>query len=70
MTVVNKICLTVSIVSIVSATTLSILAIWGVVESSTLIWRSLATLGVLFLASILTVMVNNIFAEKPGRQDS
>lgn len=69
MYLVNKICLTISIVSIVTATALSILAIWGVVASTTLMWRSLSTLGVLFVASILTVMVNNIFVEKRGRQE-
>jgi hypothetical protein len=65
----NRVCYTVAIVSIVAATALSILAIWGVVESATLIWRSLSTLGVLFVASLLTVMSNNIFLEKRGDRD-
>ena len=68
MLLVNKICLTVSVVCIITATALSILSIWGVVESATLIWRSLSTLGVLFLASILTVMVNNIFVDRRDRE--
>ena len=66
MPLVNKVCLTVSIVSIVAATALSILAIWGVVEDSTLMWRSLATLGVLFVASLLTATANSVFSEKRG----
>lgn len=70
MLLVNKICFTVSIVSIVSATAVSILGIWGFVADQTLMWRALATLGVLFLASILTVMVNGFFVDRRGRSNS
>ena len=64
MPLVNRICFTICVVSIVSATALSILGIWGVVDDAKLMWRALATLGVLFVASILTVVVNNIFVAR------
>ncbi len=58
--IVNRICLAVSLLSILVATTVSILAIWNVVEDDTFVWRSLMTLGVIFLASVLTVSVNRL----------
>jgi len=60
--------LTVSIICIAIATAWSILANWGVVESSTLMWRTLATLGVLFVASLFTVNANGIFTDRGRHQ--
>lgn len=56
----NRISLYVSLLSIVIATTISILAIWQVVIDTEFVWKSLMTLGVIFLASLLTYTVNNL----------
>lgn len=70
MPLINRIALIVGVLTIIAATTVSILAIWNVVEDSYLVWRSLATLGVVFLAVVLTVTVNNLVgARAPGGQD-
>lgn len=54
----NKIMLYVSLFCILVATTISILAIWQVVIDAEFVWKSLMTLGVIFLASLLTFTVN------------
>lgn len=51
---VNLICL----VCIVAGTTISILAMWGVVDKNYVIWKSLLTFAVIFPASLLTITVN------------
>ena len=65
---INTICFSVCIICIIGATAVSIVGIWGVVGNTDLIWKSLATLGIVFLAGILTVSVNKMFAERisPG----
>lgn len=70
MKALTKICFSICILCIVAATSVSILAIWNVVDDTALIWKSLATLGVVFLASILTVSVDNIFARKARDDES
>ncbi len=64
MPAINKICFAICILCIVGATTVSIFGIWDVVEDTALIWKSLSTLGVVFLACLLTVSVNNMFARR------
>lgn len=61
MSTINKVCFAVCMLCIVGATAVSILAIWNVVENEALLWRSLATLGVVFLAGILTTTVNRMY---------
>ena len=56
---VNKICFTLCLICIIVGTTISILAIWKVIADQDFYWRSLMTLGVLFLASVLTATINN-----------
>jgi len=56
----NRVSLYISLLSIVIATTISILAIWQVVIDTEFVWKSLMTLGVIFLASLLTYTVNNL----------
>ncbi len=56
----NRITLYISILCILIATTISILAIWRVVIDTQFVWKSLMTLGVIFLASLLTFTVNNL----------
>jgi hypothetical protein len=58
LTSINLICFVICVVCIVAGTTISILAIWGVVEKSYVILKSLLTFGVIFLASLLTITVN------------
>jgi len=55
---VNLICLVICLICIVAGTTISILAIWGVVAKNYVIWKSLLTFAVIFLASLLTITVN------------
>ena len=57
---INLICFAICVVCIVAGTTISILAIWNVVEKSYIIWKSLLTFGVIFLASLLTITINKI----------
>ena len=56
--VINLICFVICLVCIVAGTTISILAIWGVVEKNYVVLKSLLTFGVIFLASLLTITVN------------
>lgn len=60
LTSINLICFVICVVCIVAGTTISILAIWGVVEKSYVILKSLLTFGVIFLASLLTITVNKL----------
>ncbi len=60
MPTINLICFAVCLVCIVAGTTISILAIWNVVEKSYIVWKSLLTFGVIFLASLLTMTVSKI----------
>ena len=57
---INLICFVICLVCIVAGTTVSILAIWGVVERDYVILKSLLTFGVIFLASLLTITVNKL----------
>ncbi|MCF7804453.1 MAG: hypothetical protein K9N46_09445 [Candidatus Marinimicrobia bacterium] len=65
----NRISLYISLLCIVIATTISILAIWRVVIDTEFVWKSLMTLGVIFLASLLTYTVNNLIPYEK-RQDT
>ncbi len=56
----NRISLYVALLSILVATTISILAIWQVVIDTEFVWKSLMTLSVIFLASLLTYGVNKL----------
>lgn len=56
----NRISLYVALLSILIATTISILAIWQVVIDTEFVWKSLMTLSVIFLASLLTYGVNKL----------
>lgn len=62
--IINKFCFAICILCIVGATTVSIFGIWGVVANTDLIWKSLATIGVVFLSGVLTVSVNKMFADR------
>jgi hypothetical protein len=57
--VINRICFGICLFCIVAATTISVLAIWKIVES-TYFWKYLLTFGVIFLASLLIMIVNKL----------
>jgi hypothetical protein len=57
---INLICFAICVVCIVAGTTISILSIWNVVAKGYIVWKSLLTIGVVFLASLLTITVNKI----------
>ncbi|MBD3274735.1 MAG: hypothetical protein GF372_05455 [Candidatus Marinimicrobia bacterium] len=66
----NRWMLYISLFTIIVATTIAILAIWQVVIDTEFVWKSLMTLGVIFLASLLTYTVNNLIpAETEGSDD-
>jgi hypothetical protein len=67
--VINLICFAICIICIVAGTTISILAIWGVFETSYVFLRSLSTLGVIFLASVFTITVNKIIPIDKSKQE-
>jgi len=56
----NRITLYVALLCILIATTVSIMAIWQVVIDTQFLLRTLMTLGVIFLATLLTFAVNNL----------
>jgi hypothetical protein len=60
LTSINLICFVICLICIVAGTTISILAIWGVVEKSYVVLKSLLTFGVIFLAALLTITVNKL----------
>ncbi|APZ92789.1 hypothetical protein Fuma_02401 [Fuerstiella marisgermanici] len=62
----NKICFTICIVCIVLGTVLSLAMIWGEVRGNSFVWKSWLTLGVLFLASALTLSVSKTLGGRTG----
>ena len=70
MRALRLVCFTICILSIVAAVIISFLLIWGTAQPGAL-WRSLASLGVLFLASLLTMGVVSMVEpalEKPDER--
>jgi hypothetical protein len=67
---INLICFVICLICIVAGTTISILAIWGVFETSHVLLRSLSTLGVIFLASVFTITVNKIIPFDRTKQEN
>jgi hypothetical protein len=63
----NKICFTICIVCIVLGTVLSLAMIWGEIRDNEFVWKSWLTIGVLFLASALTLSVSKTLG---GRAES
>ena len=59
----NKICFTVCIVSIVSATLLAFTLIWGNFDKET-VWKSELSVGVLFVASVIMLSVSRTLGGK------
>jgi arginine exporter protein ArgO len=66
--IVTLICFVICLVCIVAGTTISILAIWGVVEKNYVILKFLLTLGVIFLAALLTITVNKFMSVRSEKE--
>lgn len=64
----NKICFSVCIVCIALGTVLSLAMIWGEINDNKLLWKSWLTIGVLFLASALTLSVSRTLGDHGGRR--
>ena len=67
----NKVCFTICIGCIVLGTVFSLAIIWGELSDNELFWKSWLSIGVLFLASALTLSVSKTLGrhEKPGGDD-
>ena len=66
----NKICFTICIVCIVLGTVLSSAMIWSEIRDNEFVWKSWLTIGVLFLASALTLGVSKTLGERTKRDDN
>ena len=59
---VNRICLVICIVTVVAASLIALLAVWGVIgEDTHLMWRALGTCAILFFVSAVTMAVLNTY---------
>ena len=67
----DKVCFTMCIGCIVLGTVFSLAIIWGELSDNELFWKSWLSIGVLFLASALTLSVSKTLGrhEKPGGDD-
>jgi hypothetical protein len=61
--VINRICFVICVLCIVAGSTVSILAIWDVVDAEATLWKALSTFSVIFFASLLAVLVNRMLLE-------
>ena len=66
MKVISYICVTVGIISIISAMTLALHAIW--VGADTTLWKGLITCGVLFAGSLLGALITRLGPLDRGRR--
>ena len=55
----NTICYTICIICIVAGVLFSLILIWGDIENK-IAWKGFMTIGVIFLASTLTLSVNRM----------
>ncbi len=62
----DKICFTICIICIVCGTVLSLAMIWGEIRGNAFVWKSWLTIGVLFLASALTLSVSKTLGGRAG----
>jgi hypothetical protein len=56
--VLNKVCFTICIACIALGTMLSLAMIWGDIRNNEFVWKTWLTIGVLFLASAMTLSVS------------
>ena len=60
----NKVCFTICIVCVVLGTVLALAMIWGEIRDNEFVWKCWLTIGVLFLASALTMSVSKTLVGK------
>lgn len=65
----NKICFTICIVCIVLGAVISLVMIWTESSESELLWKSLLSIIVFFLAACLTLAVNSTMGRTVARGD-
>ena len=58
---INIICFSISLITILFAVTISIIAVWTSLFNEELLWRTLITMGILFFASLVTSITVNYF---------
>ena len=58
---INIICFSISLITILFAVTISILAVWTSLFNEEILWRTLITMGILFFASLVTSITVNYF---------
>ena len=58
---INIICFSISLVTILFAVTICIIAVWTSLFNEELLWRTLITMGILFFASLVTSITVNYF---------
>ena len=63
---VNRICLVLSILSVVGSAILAVMAIWDVVYNSELLSRAFWTFAVIFSASVITLFLTRDFSQAKG----
>ncbi|MDQ7014864.1 MAG: hypothetical protein Q9O24_10930 [Gammaproteobacteria bacterium] len=61
--ILNKLCFTLIILCILAGIGLALAMIWGVVHDSNFAWKSWLTIGVFFVASVITMNVTKVFAK-------
>ena len=59
--IINIICFSISLISILFAVTISMIAVWTSLFNEELLWRTLITMGILFFASLVTSITVNYF---------
>ena len=59
--IINIICFSISLITILFGVTISILAVWTSLFNEELLWRTLITMGILFFASLVTSITVNYF---------
>ena len=64
----NKVCFTICIGCIVLGTVFSLAIIWGELSDNELFWKSWLSIGVLFLASALTLIVSKTLGRHEKRE--
>jgi len=60
----NTICFTLSILCVILGSMLAISMIW-IEHSNEFLWKSWVTIGVVFLASVITLAVSKAFGARP-----
>jgi hypothetical protein len=65
LSVLNKICWTISIVCIIAGTVLSFAMIWATLDNE-FVWKAWASMGVLFFASSATLVVSKVLGRNKG----